>query len=66
MFLGWKLEIYFILISFIIGGAIGIALIAMKKKSKTDYMPLGPSLAIGAYAALIMGETLILRLIGLS
>ncbi|MEG2018174.1 MAG: A24 family peptidase, partial [Clostridium sp.] len=66
VFLGWKLEIYFILISFIIGGAIGITLIAMKKKSKTDYMPLGPSLAIGAYIALLMGETVIMRLIGLS
>ena len=65
VFLGWKLEIYFILISFIIGGAIGITLILMKKKSKTDYMPLGPSLAIGAYVALLMGETLILKLTGL-
>lgn len=66
IFLGWKLEIYFILLSFIIGGAIGTILIFTKKKSKTDYMPLGPSLAIGAYMALIMGETVISRLIGLS
>lgn len=66
IFLGWKLEIYFILLSFIIGGAIGITIILLKKKSKTDYMPLGPSLAIGAYVVLIMGETLISRLIGLS
>lgn len=65
VFLGWKLEIYFILLSFIIGGAIGITLILLKKKSKTDYMPLGPSLAIGAYVVLIMGEAMILRLIGL-
>lgn len=66
VFLGWKLEIYFILIAFIIGGAIGITLILMKKKSKTDYMPLGPSLAMGAYIALIIGERMILRLSGLS
>lgn len=66
VFLGWQLEIYFILLSFIIGGAIGIILILMKKKSKTDYMPLGPSLAIGAYIVVLMGEELILRLIGLS
>lgn len=66
VFLGWKLEIYFILIAFIIGGAMGITLILAKKKSKTDYMPLGPSLAIGAYIALLMGETLIMRLLGLS
>lgn len=66
VFLGWKLQIYFILISFIIGGFIGITLIAIKKKSKTDYMPLGPSLAIGAYIAFFMGEAVIMRLIGLS
>lgn len=66
IFLGWKLEIYFILLSFIIGGVIGITIILFKKKSKTDYMPLGPSLAMGAYVVLIMGETLISRLIGLS
>ncbi len=66
VFLGWKLEIYFILIAFIIGGVMGITLILAKKKSKTDYMPLGPSLAIGAYIALLMGETLIMRLLGLS
>lgn len=65
VFLGWKLEIYFILLSFIIGGAIGVTLILLKKKSKTDYMPLGPSLAIGAYVALIMGEAMVMRLIGL-
>lgn len=56
LFLGWKLEIYFLLISFIIGGAIAVTLIALKKKSKNDYIPLGPSLAIGAYIALVIGE----------
>lgn len=66
VFLGWKLQIYFILVSFIIGGAIGVALILLKKKSKTDYMPLGPSLAMGAYLVLIIGETMIMKLTGLS
>jgi leader peptidase (prepilin peptidase)/N-methyltransferase len=55
LFLGWKLEIYFLLISFIIGGAIAVTLIALKKKSKNEYIPLGPSLAIGAYIVLIIG-----------
>lgn len=66
VFLGWKLQIYFILVSFIIGGAIGVVLILLKKKSKTDYMPLGPSLAMGAYLVLIIGETMIMKLTGLS
>lgn len=63
LFLGWKLEIYFLLMSFIIGGATAVALIALKKKSKDDYIPLGPSLAIGAYIVLIIGEEYILNFI---
>ncbi|MEG1255832.1 prepilin peptidase [Clostridium sp.] len=63
LFLGWKLEIYFILISFIVGGAVAIAVMLLKKKTKDEYMPLGPSLAIGAYIVLIIGEEYILRFI---
>ncbi|WP_346929783.1 prepilin peptidase, partial [Clostridium sp.] len=63
LFLGWKLEIYFLLISFIIGGAIAVTLIALKKKSRDEYIPLGPSLAMGAYVILIIGEQYILNFI---
>ncbi len=63
LFLGWKLEIYFLLISFIIGGTIAVMLIASKKKSKDEYIPLGPSLAMGAYIVLIIGEQYILNFI---
>lgn len=63
IFLGWKLEIYFLLISFIIGGAIAVTLIVLKKKSKDEYIPLGPSLAIGAYIVMMIGEEYILHFI---
>ncbi len=63
LFLGWKLEIYFLLISFIIGGTIAVMLIASKKKSKDEYIPLGPSLAMGAYIVLIIGEQYMLNFI---
>ncbi|GAA0777242.1 A24 family peptidase [Clostridium subterminale] len=63
LFLGWKLEIYFLLISFIIGGSIAVTLIALKKKLKDEYIPLGPSLAMGAYIVLIIGEQYILNFI---
>ena len=59
VFIGWKLEIYFIILSFIIGGFIGCIMLFTRKKEKSDYIPLGPSLAIGAYFALIIGENLI-------
>jgi leader peptidase (prepilin peptidase)/N-methyltransferase len=63
LFLGWKLEIYFLLISFIIGGVTAVTLMALKKKSKDEYIPLGPSLAIGAYMVIIIGEKYILNFI---
>lgn len=56
IFLGWKLQIYFILISFILGGAIAVTLLLLKKKSRNEYIPLGPSLAMGAYVVLIIGQ----------
>lgn len=65
IYLGWKLEIAFILFSFIIGGIFAVTLIITKKKKKTDYIPLGPSLALGAYLVIIIGENLITRLSGL-
>ncbi|MEG0307758.1 MAG: prepilin peptidase [Clostridium sp.] len=62
-FLGWKLEIYFIMISFIVGGVVAVNAIIIKKKSKDEYMPFGPSLAIGAYIVLIIGKEYILNFI---
>lgn len=56
MFLGWQLTIVYILVSFIIGGILGISLIVAKIKDKRDYIPLGPSLAIGAYIAMTLGD----------
>lgn len=66
VYLGWKMEIYFILLSFIIGGTIAAVLIFTKKKKKTDYIPLGPSLALGAYMVILLGENVVFKLIGLS
>lgn len=64
VYLGWRMEIYFIIFSFIIGGTIGIILILTKKKKKTDYIPLGPSLALGTLVVILFGENLIFNFIG--
>lgn len=66
VYLGWKMEVYFILLSFIFGGTIAAILIFTKKKKKTDYIPLGPSLALGAYVVILLGDNVVLKLIGLS
>lgn len=49
IFIGWKLTIFMLLFSFIIGGFFGIILILTKKKKKTDYVPFGPSIAISIF-----------------
>lgn len=55
LFIGFKLTIFMILLSFIIGGLFGGFLILSKKKSKSDYIAFGPSLAMAAYATIIFG-----------
>lgn len=55
IFIGWKLSIFMILFSFIIGGILGITLIALKKKKRTDYIAFGPSIAISIYLVSLVG-----------
>ncbi|MFR5265589.1 prepilin peptidase [Clostridium sp.] len=57
--IGFKLTIFMILASFIIGGIYGGALIISKKKSRNDYIAFGPSLAMAAYLSMIIGNNII-------
>ncbi len=58
-FLGWKLAILTLFLSFFIGGtAAGILLLRKKKKGK-DSMAYGSFLCIGAFVALFIGNALI-------
>lgn len=59
LFLGFKLTAFMLFSSFIIGGITGILLIALKIKSRKDYIPFGPSIALGAIAAILFGDKLI-------
>ena len=59
LFLGLKLTILAILLSFFSGAIVGILLIALHKKSMKDPIPFGPFLAFGAIASLFFGEYII-------
>ena len=59
LFLGFKLTLLMLFLSFVIGGVIGIILILLKKKSRKDYIPFGPFIAIGAIITAIFGEKII-------
>ncbi|MGL5615360.1 MAG: prepilin peptidase [Sarcina sp.] len=59
VFIGLKMTIFFILLSFIIGGIYGVILIITKLKSKNDYIAFGPSLAMAAYVTILLGNEFI-------
>jgi leader peptidase (prepilin peptidase)/N-methyltransferase len=59
LFLGWKLTVLLLFLSFVIGGFGGILLIAIKKKTRKDYIPFGPFIAIAAIITMIYGNDII-------
>jgi leader peptidase (prepilin peptidase) / N-methyltransferase len=64
IFLGLKLTVVTLFFSFILGGLIGVLLIITKKKSRKDYMPFGPYIALGAIIAMLYGEKIIAWYLG--
>lgn len=56
LFLGFKLTILMLFLSFIIGSIAGIVLILLGKKSKKDYIPFGPYIALSAILCVLSGE----------
>jgi leader peptidase (prepilin peptidase)/N-methyltransferase len=59
LYLGFANTVLMLFLSFILGGVIGLLLIATKVKSRKDYMPFGPSIAIAAIIVIIFGEKII-------
>lgn len=55
---GWQLLPAVILLSSVLGAAIGIGLIVLAKRGREVPMPFGPFLAIGGIAALFLGQQL--------
>lgn len=59
LFLGLKLTVFMLFTSFVLGGFIASILILLKIKSRKDYIPFGPFIALGAMAAILFGEKII-------
>lgn len=59
LFLGWRLTVVMLMLSFVLGGIVGIILIALKIKSKKDYIPFGPFIAMAAVITMFFGQNLI-------
>jgi leader peptidase (prepilin peptidase) / N-methyltransferase len=60
LFLGLKLTVVMLFFSFTFGAVVGISLILLKKKSRKDYIPFGPSIAMAAIFTLFMGSKILM------
>lgn len=59
LFLQWKLTVFMLLTSFIIGGIIGVVLLSTKKAKKEDMIPFGPCLSIAFFITTLIGNYVI-------
>ncbi len=58
-FLRWPDIAVALLLAFTIGAAVGVLLMAVKKRSRKDPIPFGPSLAVGGVMALFTAEAIL-------
>lgn len=61
---GWQSLLLTLLLSFALGGIGGALLLALKLKSRKDFIPFGPFIALGALITLLYGNTIITWYIG--
>lgn len=59
LWLGWKLTLLALFLSFLLGGVGGIVLLALKRKGRKDFIPFGPFLALGAFISMLYGNSII-------
>lgn len=63
-FLGLKLTVVMLFFSVVFGGIIGVLLILFKIKSRKDYIPFGPYIALGTLVAIFLGNPIITWYLG--
>ncbi|MBE6066183.1 MAG: prepilin peptidase [Clostridium lundense] len=59
LFLGLKLTLLMLFLSFVIGSVIGLALIALKRKTRKDYVPFGPFIVLASIITILWGQNII-------
>ena len=60
LFLGFKITVMTIFFSFMFGALIGILLIVSKRKTRKDYVPFGPFIAIASIFSVLFGDKVLL------
>lgn len=59
LFLGLRLTLLMLFISFIFGGVFGAVLLILEKKSRKDYIPFGPFITLGALFCIYFGNEIL-------
>jgi len=62
--LGWQYLLLTLLLAFLLGGIGGALLLISKLKSRKDFIPFGPFIAIGALFSLLYGNNIIIWYLG--
>ena len=65
LFLGWRLSLLSIWITFFLGGFFGLLWILVFRKSKNDYIPFAPFIVIGSLVSVFSGRLIIECLLGM-
>lgn len=64
LFIGWRLSLLSIWLSFFLGGLFGVLWIIVFRKSKNDYIPFAPFIVIGTLVSAFSGPMIIECLLG--
>jgi leader peptidase (prepilin peptidase)/N-methyltransferase len=64
-FVGWRGVIVTILIACLVGSAVGLSLIALRRIGRRQHIPFGPFLSLGAVCALFWGEAIVRWYVGM-
>jgi len=59
LFLGWKMSIMSLYISFLVASAVGLTAIITSRLNKRDRIPFGPFLAVGTVLVIFFGQRII-------
>lgn len=60
LWLGWKCLLLTLFLSFLLGGVGGISLLMFKIKSRKDFIPFGPFIALGALLSMLYGSEILI------
>ena len=64
LWLGWPYIVITMLMSFIIGGVVGLVLLLLKRKGRKDFIPFGPFIAAAAYITFLYGTDILMWYFG--